>query len=102
MFTFKTERPTGRYRSFHPSVHEIKLNKKVCGMITDGKPHKVSFQTYKKDKLNSKNPNCPWEWITMKTPNFSDVGKAKLWVKERTGAILAFLKNNGKELYFQE
>ena len=43
-FTFKTTKATGRYSSFYPNLHDIKLNKKVVGSITDKKPHKIRLK----------------------------------------------------------
>jgi len=65
-FTFKTTPATGKYRNFFPDSHEIKLKRKVCGMITDKAPYKIRLQVVKNDINEDKNPNCLWRWITLK------------------------------------
>ena len=101
-FTFKTTKSTGRYRSFHPDVHDIKLNKKLCGHIFDEKPYVVSFMTLKKDVKNSDNPNCIWTWQKIKTPEFNNVNEAKQWVKERTKDIIDFFNKKETPLFLQD
>lgn len=46
-FTFKTERPTGRYRSFFPTSITIKLAGKDVGTIYE--TGKIGFHIKKKD-----------------------------------------------------
>jgi hypothetical protein len=65
-FTFKTEHPTGRYRSFFSSNHERKLKKKVVGSIGDKSPHEIRLRVKKKDLMEDGNPNCEWKWIKLK------------------------------------
>lgn len=65
-FTFKTERSTGRYGSFYPDSHYIKLKKQAVGSITDGVPFKIRLQVTKVDINEDGNPNCSWKWITLK------------------------------------
>lgn len=38
MFTFKTEKSTGFYRSFYPDTHYIKLKRAKVGVIEDKRP----------------------------------------------------------------
>lgn len=64
-FTFKTDRATGRYRSFYPDTHHIKLKRKKVGTIDDSPPYKISFTVYKDDEENDKNPNCKFKHITL-------------------------------------
>lgn len=97
-FTFKTTKPTGRYKSFYQSYHEIKYNKKMCGTIKGRPPHGVGFMVIKKDIMEDKNPNCEWKWCFLKTPEFQNVKEAKKWVKENTGRILDFFKKEGTPL----
>jgi len=65
-FTFKTERPTGRYRSFYSSNHIIKLKKIPVGMIypsgLDSPPFSIHLQVIKKDLMEDGNKNCEWRW----------------------------------------
>lgn len=71
-FTFKTEKPTGKWRSFNPETHHIKLNKIEVGTINgqgrfnDSPPFKIRLQVKKKDINEDGNPNCRWKWIILK------------------------------------
>ena len=61
-FTVKTEKATGS-----PDTHHIKLNKVDCGLISDKKPYVIQLQVIKDDiNKDGNNPNCDWEWITLK------------------------------------
>lgn len=81
MFTFKTDKPTGRYRSFDCDVHNIKLNSKNVGTISDSKPHKISLMVMKTDTITDSNKNCDWKWITFKQP-FDTIDAAKTFLKQ--------------------
>lgn len=85
-FTFKTEKATGRYRSFHPDTHHIKLNKIECGLIQDGKPYKIKFQVIKDDTKEDGNTNCEWKWITFKKES-ETLQEAKDFLNEKFEAI---------------
>jgi len=87
-FTFKTEKATGRYRSFHPDWHHIKLEKIKVGAITDSKPHKIRLQIIKKDILEDGNPNCTWKWIQLKG-RFDSIQDAKIWLNDHIDSILS-------------
>ena len=78
MFTFKTERPTGKYRSFEDEIYHIKLNKKQVGQISAEYPHKISLMVIKDDINEDGNPNCQWKWIRLVRYNAS-VPDAKEW-----------------------
>ena len=65
-FTFKTDKPTGRYRAFYPSQHHIKFKGVQVGSIGDEPPYKIRLMVLKTDDLDDKNPNCDWMWITLK------------------------------------
>ena len=78
-FTFKTEKPTGRYKSFDSNNHIIKLNGFGVGSIDDEKPHKIRLMVYKKDVLEDGNPNCKWKWIVLKS-NFENLEDAKKYI----------------------
>lgn len=80
MFTFKTEKATGRYRAFFPDSHIIKINKKKVGNITDSRPHKIRFMVIKSDINEDGNPNCSFKWITLKK-ECETVKEAKEWLK---------------------
>jgi len=85
-FTFKTERSSGRYASFYPDSHQIKLEGHVVGSIGDMEPHKISLCIIKKDINEDGNQNCPWKWITLKHKSKS-LQEAKDFVNEYFGAI---------------
>lgn len=65
-FTFKTEKSIGKYRSFYPDSHLIKLNKKEVGLIEHKSPHHIRLMVVKSDINEDGNPNCKWKWITLK------------------------------------
>jgi hypothetical protein len=81
-FTFKTIKPTGRYKSFDSDIIEIKRNKKLVGNISPDKPFKIRLHVIK-DGINFKdnNPNCDWKWITLKKESNS-IEEAKQFLKD--------------------
>ena len=89
-FTFKTEEPTGRYRSFYSANHYIKLNKKIVGQIVEkalGKEWKVKLRIYKDSIHDDNNPNCEWIWITL-VKSFSSLQDAKQFLNDNFDAII--------------
>ena len=86
-FTFKTEKPSGKYKSFYPSAHYIKLKKKVVGEITDSNPHKIRLAVFKDDVMEDGNPNCLWKWVRLKNA-FEDVEAAKTFLNANIKIIL--------------
>lgn len=58
MFTFKTKKPTGRYASFYPSNHYIKLKNRKVGQIDDETPYRIRLMVKKADINENGNPNC--------------------------------------------
>jgi len=101
-FTFKTEKATGKYRSFYSDDVYIKFRKKVCGEIIERKTddqkriYKIRLQVIKDDKITDDNPNSIWKWITL-TKEFDIVDDAKTWLKENKDGIF-----NKFNLYFDE
>jgi glutamine synthetase adenylyltransferase len=85
-FTFKTEKPTGRYRAFDSDDHHIKLNKKRVGSIVDGE-WTIRLMVLKSDINEDGNPNCKWKWITLKKKSAS-LQEAKDWLNENFFAII--------------
>ena len=70
-FTFKTEKPTGRYKSFESESHYIKLKRKTVGSI-DSEDFKIRLSVIKEGlKITDNNPNCDWKWVTLKKENKS-------------------------------
>ncbi len=79
-FTFKTENPTGRYRSFFSKSHDIKIKKKKCGSIVD-RTWKIRLMVLKDDIMEDGNANCEWKWITLKKESAS-LQEAKEWLNK--------------------
>lgn len=77
-FTFKTEKPTGRYRSFFSESHDIKLKKMKVGSIVDI-TWQIRLMVLKDDINEDGNPNCEWKWITLKKESAS-LQEAKDWL----------------------
>lgn len=84
-FTFKTEKSTGRYRSFYPDTVYIKHNKKVVGMFDED--FNIRLMIEKKDINENGNPNCSWKWITLKKKS-SSLDEAKSFLKENYSKIV--------------
>lgn len=77
-FTFKTEKPVGKWKAFDSENHYIKLNGKQVGSIAIKAPFKLTFMVLKTDadKNPDKNPNCSWKHITLKK-EFESLQEAK-------------------------
>jgi len=89
-FTFKTVKPTGKYRSFDDDDHLIKIKGFECGSIDDKKPHKISFMVWKNDEDRAKpadNKNCPWKWIRLKHES-ETLQAAKDWLNANFDGIM--------------
>jgi uncharacterized alpha/beta hydrolase family protein len=84
--SFKTERPTGRYRSFDSSSHYIKLNKRKIGTIHPD-TWQISLMVMKTDKITDDNRNCPWRWITLKRKSNS-LEDAKAWIQTNISRLV--------------
>lgn len=87
-FTFKTEKPTGRYRSFLPEHHYVKLKKQTIGTIDDEQPHEIRLMVVKQDIMEDGNPNCDWKWIQLKA-EFKTINEAKEFLNVNFIAINA-------------
>lgn len=61
-FTFKTRKPTGRWKSFFNPNHVIKLGGLEVGSIDSEYPYYIRFMVIKKDIMEDNNPNCEWMW----------------------------------------
>ena len=84
-FTFKTEKPTGAYRSFFPEYHSIKLKKAHVGSIVD-KDWRIMLMVIKDDIGEDGNPNCEWRWITLNKESTS-LQDAKDWLNHNFDSI---------------
>ena len=78
-FTFKTDKPTGKYRYFQNSFHNIKLNKILVGSIDDSFPYRIRLKVLKPSINEDNNPNCSWKWISLKA-DFDSLIAAKSFV----------------------
>lgn len=92
-FTFKTEQPTGQYRSFFSPTHLIKYDKKVCGNLSgdnlaSDQNVKIKLSIIKKDINEDNHPNCPWRWIKVKG-TFPTLQEAKNWLNENREKIFS-------------
>ena len=86
-FTFKTEKPTGRFRSFQDPYHEIKLNKVVVGWFSEGDfETKIRLKIIKSDINEDKCPNCPWRQVTLKK-TFKCIEEAKQFIRDNNDRI---------------
>ena len=85
-FTFKTERPTGKWKSFSATWYYIKLDGKEVGSIGEDKPHKIRLMVVKDDINSDGNPNCPWKWITLKKES-ETMDAAKEWLNNNIAEI---------------
>lgn len=80
-FTFKTEKPTGRYRSFSFEHHRIKFGKLEVGAITD-REWKIRLMVMKEDIKEDPNDTfCNFKWITLKKES-SSLQEAKDWLNK--------------------
>lgn len=78
-FTFKTEKSTGKYRSFYPDNHIIKLKKKECGLICDDETHKI--------RLMVKRNEGGFRWIALAKES-KTLQEAKDFLNEHADFIL--------------
>ena len=85
-FTFKTEKPTGQWRSFYPKTYHIKMDGCRVGTIDDKHPHKIRFMVEKNEKFTDENPNCNWKWVQLKHESES-IDDAKIWLNENFNQI---------------
>ncbi len=90
-FTFKTEHPTGLYRSFYKSQHYIKFNKIGVGSIGNESPYSIRLKVTKEDINEDGCSNCEWKWIRLKG-EFSSLDEAKTFLVKNTEAIMAKFK----------
>lgn len=68
-FTFKTIKPTGRYKSFSSPDHEIKLNGVRVGSINNSPNHIITLMVLKKDINEDGNPNCVFKNVRLTVKN---------------------------------
>jgi hypothetical protein len=83
-FTFKTEKPTGRYRSFAPKTHYVKLKRKQVGGISDNYPYRIWLSI--KKEVTKEFP-APFRNVYLKK-QFASVEEAKEYLNENISRIL--------------
>lgn len=80
--TFKTHKPTGRFRSFDTEYADIKFKKKIFGTISEisglGDKYKINLMVVSE--------KGGFDWISLKV-RFKAMNEAKLFVKENYEAI---------------
>lgn len=84
-FTFKANRPTGKYRSFFATTHDIKLKGEVVGEIDDNLT--IRLMILKKDINEDGNPNCKWKWVKLKKKS-STLEEAKEFLNSNIDKII--------------
>ena len=98
-FTFKTVKPTGRYRSFYKNDYHIKMNGQICGnLFYDKDGWYVSLLVYKKDLNEDGNPNCEFKHIYF-TQRLPSLEECKTWLNSEK--VRKFIEENCK-LYLLE
>jgi len=88
-FTFKTNKPVGKYRIFQTPEHLIKYKRKVCGCINERNYNKfkIMFAVNKKDIDEDGNPNCKWKRIYVEN-EFDSLQSAKDFINNHTDKIV--------------
>jgi hypothetical protein len=90
-FTFKTHKPTGKYKAFDNISIDIKYEKAVVGVIDSEIPYRVRLMVKKTGTLTDNNPNCSWLWIVLKN-EFENIDTAKLWLNVNKDLIFGLYK----------
>jgi hypothetical protein len=90
-FTFKTDKPTGKYKSFDRPIHNVKLEGIEVGRINPDAPFKIRLRVTKSNINEDGNPNCPWKWIQLKKESES-LQEAKDFLNSHCDDILLKLK----------
>ncbi len=87
-FTFKTENPVGRQKSFDKPTYYIKLDKKQVGIIYEKESKQIiRLQVTKTEIITDNNPNCPQKQITLKAQHNS-LDEAKVFLNTHINTIL--------------
>lgn len=86
-FTFKTEKPTGKWRSFGKDRYIIKLDGKQVGNITNSPAHIIYLAVIKADINEDGNPNCIFKNIRLKETHLT-VEDAKVWLNTNIEDVL--------------
>lgn len=91
-FTFKTVKPTGKYKSFYNPHYTIFLGGQDVGEIRHEFPHKIRLKVIK-EVYEDGVPNCKWKWVQLVHESAS-INEAKKWANEHFEAITKKYKLN--------
>lgn len=83
--TFKTEKPTGKYKSFSLPSHFIKIGDARIGSI-DAEDFTIRLMIIKSDIMEDGNKNCPWKWVRLSRKSVS-LQDAKEFIKNNFKSI---------------
>jgi hypothetical protein len=86
--SFKTTKPTGKYRWLDKPTTYIILDSKNVGMFgedTEGKTI-IKLQIIKDDINSDGNPNCNWKWINL-AKKLESIEEGKEWIKANIKVI---------------
>ncbi len=85
-FTFKKHKKEGRFKSFELDGTDIKLKKKVVGLINETRDyHKYRVQFAVKREKTEDSP-APFKWVTLKKI-FIDEEEARKMLIENTDSL---------------
>ena len=93
MFTYKKITREGRYKSFEPEQHEIKLKGKVVGQISEEShtSSKTGFGvSFSVSRQPTKENPAPFRWLNLKT-RFEDAAEAKMFLRKHFDNIMGAL-----------
>ena len=93
MFTFKKTIHEGRYKSFEPEQHEIKLKGRVVGCISEAShtSSKTAFGiSFSVSRQPTKENPAPFRWLNLKT-RFEDATEAKTFLRKHFDNIMGAL-----------
>lgn len=85
-FTFKMNRPTGKWKCFSSTSCDILLEKNLVGSFYEDKSTantiiEIRFMKMKADIMEDGNSNCLWKWTTL-NKKCASFDEAKTWVNE--------------------
>ena len=93
MFAYKKTIWEGRYKSFEPEQHEIKLKGKIVGQISEASytSSKTGFDvSFAIKRVPTKENPAPFRWWRMKT-RFGDAAEAKAFLRQHFDNIVGVL-----------
>lgn len=85
-FTFKKNKPEGRYSWVHNPTYDIKLKGKIVGSI-EHETWDIRLMIIKDDINEDGNPNCKWKWVKLKKKS-ETLEEAKEWLNSVIDKLL--------------